>query len=80
MDFQVIMTWVHFLPEAFLGLVILATVIARITPTKKDDKFSLEAASFLEKALAFLPTIGVNPATKKLNEALKEAQAKLPKE
>lgn len=53
---------------------ILATIVVRITPSKSDDE---KLAVFLDKFLRvvqWLPTIGVNPRTQKLEETLKELQ------
>lgn len=55
-----------------MALTIVATLVARITVSKKDDEYVLKAGSFILKAIAFLPTIGVNPRTKKLEEAYKD--------
>lgn len=63
---------------ALLGMVIsiLATVVVRITPSTTDDeKVNSIVAKFL-KVLHWLPTIGVNPQTKKLQEAYEELKAK----
>jgi hypothetical protein len=63
---------------ALLGMVlsILATVVVRLTPSKLDDeKVSSLTAKFV-KVLQWLPTIGVNPQTKKLEEAYHELKVK----
>lgn len=63
---------------SLIGMVIsiLATIIVRLTPSKTDDeKLSAFMQKFL-KVLAWLPTIGVNPQTKKLQEAYEELKAK----
>lgn len=55
---------------------LLATVIVRLTPSKTDDeKLGVFMQKFL-KVLSWLPTIGVNPQTKKLQEAYEELKAK----
>lgn len=55
-----------------LGAVALvATVVARATKTKADDEAVGAAVGYLLAVLAWLPTIGVNPKTKKLEEAYK---------
>jgi len=62
-------------------LVIFATVMVRLTKTKKDDHYVSKAWSLFEKICAYLPTIGLNPKTKALidaNKDLKESLAKLP--
>ena len=55
-----------------MALVILATVIVRITPSDADDVAVGRVTSWIVKAIAWLPTIGLNPRTKKLEEAYKE--------
>lgn len=63
---------------ALLGMVasILATIVVRLTPSTTDDeKVSAIVAKFM-KVLQWLPTIGVNPQTKKLQEAYEELKAK----
>ena len=54
------------------GLVIVATAITRLTASKKDDEVVEKMSSGLFKFLAFLPTLGVNPKTKKLEEYYNE--------
>jgi len=52
------------------AVALLATVVVRITPDKGDDK---KLSKVLKKVLdlaSWLPTIGVNPRTKKVEEAL----------
>lgn len=58
------------------GIVVLATAIVRATPSKSDDKYMDGFASNFFKVMAWLPTIGVNPQTKKLQEAYEELKAK----
>lgn len=63
---------------ALLGMVvsILATIVVRLTPSTTDDeKVSAIIAKFM-KVLQWLPTIGINPQTKKLQEAYEELKAK----
>jgi len=66
--------WIQGISLAFSGIVMVATAAARLTPTKKDDKFVLGAKTTLDKVLAWLPTIGVNPHTKKVEEKLQEIE------
>lgn len=63
---------------ALIGMAvsILATLIARLTPTKVDDEAVGKVTGFFVKALQWLPTIGVNPRTKKLEEAYLELKEK----
>lgn len=54
------------------GLVVLATVIARITPSKSDDEKVGLYSSKIFKIISYLPTIGINPHTQKLKEAYED--------
>jgi len=59
---------------ALVGMVLtlVATVVVRFTPSKLDDEVVAGLAGKLIKVLQWLPTIGVNPRTKALEEAYKE--------
>lgn len=59
------------------GLCLLATIIAWVTPTPKDDAIVDALNGYFYKVLHFLPTLGINPLTAKLQAALEEAQQKL---
>lgn len=63
---------------ALFGMVIslVATVVVRLTPSKTDDEQVSNFVAKFMKVLAWLPTIGVNPQTKKLQEAYEELKAK----
>jgi hypothetical protein len=54
--------------EVLGGLVLVASVIVRLTPSPSDDQLLGKAEGFIYKILSFLPTLGVNPNTKKLKE------------
>lgn len=64
---------------ALIGMAvsILATLVARIIPGTKDDEAVGKFASFVLKLIGWLPTLGVNPQTKKLEEAYAELKAKV---
>ncbi len=49
---------------------LLATLIVRITPNKTDDQAVGKFSGKLLKVLQWLPTIGINPQTKKLEEEI----------
>lgn len=49
----------------------IATVIVRITPSPKDDRVVGRFIKGVLKVMSYLPTIGVNPETKKLKDDLK---------
>lgn len=59
-----------------MALVIVATIVAKITPTPKDNKVVSTGATYILKFIKFLPTLGVNPSTKKLEEAYAKIQEK----
>lgn len=54
------------------GLVLVATVIVRLTPTKADDKKLDEILKKAHKFMAYLPTVGRNPRTKELEKKEEE--------
>lgn len=49
----------------------IATIIVRITPSTKDDKIVGKCIKGILKVMSYLPTIGINPETKKMKEDLK---------
>ena len=65
---------VPFLSKAsyiLMVVVIVSTLIAKLTPTPKDDKVVSKFSALVLKLIKFLPTLGVNPSTKKLEETFK---------
>ena len=50
------------------GVVLLATVIVRITPNKADDKKLDEILKKVHKFMSYFPTVGKNPRTKELEK------------
>lgn len=63
---------------ALLGMAIsiLASIIVRLTPSKTDDEKVNGFILKFMRVLAWLPTIGINPQTKKLQQAYEELKAK----
>jgi hypothetical protein len=56
-----------------LGAIVLAaTAIVKVTPSPKDDVAADSIAAKFFKAVSYLPTIGINPRTKKIEEAYKD--------
>lgn len=53
-------------------ITVVATVAVRLTPTKVDDAYVSKGAKMLVQVLRWLPTIGINPQTKKLEETIME--------
>lgn len=68
--------YVQVLSQAVFGLVIMATVVVRITPSKSDNEKLDKVLKALNKALSWAPTFGVNPNTKKLQEWVDENKDK----
>lgn len=64
--------WAELILELLGALVVLATVIARMMPKSKIGGHVGKIADFLFAVIAWLPTIGVNPKTKQLEETVKE--------
>lgn len=64
--------WASFLAEMLGALTVLATIIARKTKSVKDDEAVEGLTKFYLKAISYLPTLGVNPKTKRMEEELKE--------
>lgn len=62
--------------QALGALVVFATSIVFITKSKSDDAIANNWAGKFFKAMAWLPTIGINPRTKKLEEAYNELKRK----
>lgn len=71
---QSIPDFIQIIALLVLTLVIFATVVARLTPTKKDDEIIGSIGAWAIKAIRFLPTIGINPSTKQKELELKRAQ------
>ena len=65
-------TYFIYLCQGLGALCIIATIIARITPSHSDDEKVFKVVSKVWQFLAWLPTLGVNPNTKKLEDMFKE--------
>lgn len=59
-----------------MAVSVLATILVRLTPDKADDEKVDAFIQKFQKVLHWLPTIGLNPNTKKLQEAYDELKAK----
>jgi hypothetical protein len=60
--------------SALGALCLFATIVAKMTPSPKDDEVVGKVYGYLLKLIQFLPTLGVNPQTQKIQEALEEAK------
>ncbi len=65
---------IEIISEIIAGVVVVATIVARITPSPKDDEQVSKVKSYLLMILRILPTFGVNPETKRHEKALKESK------
>lgn len=65
---------IQVLSEVLLGLVITATSISRVVAKGKHMSKVDGFASKLLKVIQYLPTFGINPKTKELEEAYKEVK------
>lgn len=75
---ELIQEYLPALCQALVAVLILATIVAKVTPSTKDDVLVESAKNKFLKLLSWLPTFGVNPRTKALEDALKELQEKKP--
>ena len=73
------------LPELIQGasvaltvITLVATLLVRLTPSKRDDECVSKLTCVLMGVLHWLPTIGINPQTKKLEEAIESLKAEQP--
>ena len=73
---QSVMWYIDMFAQAASGLMVFGTLVTRLIPVKKDDAKVAGFAASMQKIFAYLPTFGINPRTKKLEEALKEAQSR----
>lgn len=80
MDFTVLQQYAALAAQGFMALIILATIVVRLTPTKSDDAKLLKFYESVHKLLAFLPTFGVNPRTQQLESWYEENKPKTPTE
>ncbi len=66
--------WLQAIAIVVFALTILATAVVRMTPTKSDDLALKSWSAKLLKLVSYLPTWGINPRTKQLEEWLKEQE------
>ena len=65
-------TYIDYLSQGVLALVIIATIIVRLTPSPKDDEKLDSFVTKLRKWMSYLPTFGINPKTKELEKKIDE--------
>lgn len=70
--------WLEVIAQLMFGLMIVATILVRVIPGKRDDEVVRDIWKKVQKVLGYLPTFGVNPRTKELQRALYEVQGKQP--
>lgn len=65
--------WIEAIAKLLGGLCLVATPVSKyLVKGDKDDVAVKSFGNQLAKVLAWFPTIGINPRTKKLEEILKE--------
>ena len=64
--------WIQAIALILSSLVVIATAVARLTPSTKDDEAVSKIKKVLDKIIAWLPTIGINPHTKELQKKVDE--------
>lgn len=69
---------VDLVSHAILFMVVTATIVVRITPTKADDKKLNEILKTVHKFMAYMPTLGRNPQTKQLEKLAEDASKQSP--
>ena len=70
--------WLNIISQGALVVVILATVVVRIVPTKGNVTNLDTVIGKVMKVLACLPTFGINPRTKALEAALEDLRKQVP--
>jgi len=68
--------WIQVIADLLMGLMIVATALVRIIPGDKDDQAVNKVKNWIHWALERSPTLGLNPKTKKLKDALTEVEAR----
>ena len=58
------------------ALVLVSTLVVRLTPSPSDDEAIGKIYGYWLSAIKWLPTIGINPQTKKLEEVINELKSK----
>lgn len=55
---------VQLVAELLGYLAMFVTIVARLTPTQKDDSFAGKFLGLMHKVYKVLPSLGVNPSVK----------------
>lgn len=72
---NVIAPYIQYINLGFTALgvlVIVATVVVKLTPSASDNEKLDRLVQYIQKIMAYLPTLGINPNTKKLLEWYEE--------
>lgn len=64
--------WAQDIPTYLGVLVIIATALVRLPQLKKYEDQVTKAALLLNKIISWLPTVGKNPSTKRLEDKAKK--------
>jgi len=68
-------SWIQAISLVLSGIVVVATAVAQLTPTEKDDVVVGKFKVLSDKLIHWLPTLGINPKTKELKKKVEESQA-----
>jgi uncharacterized membrane protein len=68
MEFEVLK---EVIPQIFMALVILATAVVRLIPKKVNSEKVRKITDVIHKVISYLPTLGMNPKTKQLEDFYK---------
>lgn len=66
--------WIQAISFCLSGLVVVATAVAHLTPTKKDDEKVGKFKALVDRFIQWLPTVGINPKTRELEKKVKESE------
>ena len=66
-----VMNALPYVLQALGALAVAATAIVRMTPKVSDDLTAETFANKFFKFVSYLPSLGINPRTKKIEEAYK---------
>jgi len=53
---------------------LIATIVVKLTPSKKDDTIVGKVCGLVHKVMKMFPTLGVNPSTELLEQKLSQVE------
>jgi len=64
--------YLELLAQVLGALVVVATAVARVTPSKSDNIKVQKVSDKVLKVVSYLPTLGINPKTAQFKKAYEE--------